>query len=60
MVKGRKRCRMHGGADGIGAPRGNRNAFRHGRYTAEAVARQREMAALIRACRDHLGSMRDP
>jgi hypothetical protein len=50
---------MHGGAEGSGAPKGNRNAFRHGRYTAEVIARQREMAALLRACRDQLGSMRD-
>jgi hypothetical protein len=31
-----------------GAPRGNRNAFKHGRYAAEAVADRRKMAALIR------------
>jgi hypothetical protein len=48
---------MHGGANGSGAPSGNRNAFRHGHYTAEAIARRREVAALIRACRDRLGSM---
>jgi hypothetical protein len=58
-VKGRKRCRMHGGADGIGAPRGNQNAFRHGRYTADAMARKREVVALLQACRDQLGGMRD-
>jgi hypothetical protein len=34
-----------------GAPRGNRNAFKHGRYTAEAIASRREVAALIRAMR---------
>jgi hypothetical protein len=51
---------MHGGADGCGAPEGNRNAFRHGHYTAEAIVQRREVAALIRACRDRLGSMRDP
>jgi hypothetical protein len=50
---------MHGGTDGIGAPCGNRNALKHGRYTAEAVARRREVAALIRACRDRLCAMRD-
>jgi hypothetical protein len=50
---------MHGGADGIGAPEGNQNALKHGRYTAEATARRREMAALIRACRDQLADMRD-
>jgi len=42
------RCRMHGGLS-PGAPKGNRNAFKHGRYIAEAVARRREVAALIRA-----------
>jgi hypothetical protein len=57
-VQGKVRCRMHGGADGIGAPRGNQNAFKHGRYTAEAIARRREMAALFRACREQLADMR--
>ena len=56
-VTGRARCRLHGGADGIGAPPGNRNALKHGRYTAEAIARRREVAALLRACRDQLGAM---
>jgi len=58
-VSGKARCRMHGGADGIGGQPGNRNAWKHGRYTAEAVARRREVAALIRACREQLGGMRD-
>ena len=44
------RCRMHGGLS-TGAPKGNRNAFKHGRYTAEAIASRREVAALIRAMR---------
>jgi hypothetical protein len=35
---GKKRCRMHGGALGSGAPRGNKNALKHGRYTREAIA----------------------
>jgi len=35
-VHGKKRCRMHGGALGSGAPRGNKNALKHGRYTREA------------------------
>ena len=58
-VKGRARCRFHGGTDGIGVPPGNRNALKHGHYTAEAIAQRREGAALIRACRDRLGAMRD-
>jgi hypothetical protein len=49
---------MHGGVEGIGGQPGNRNALKHGRYTAEAVTRRREVAALLRACRDRLGAMR--
>jgi hypothetical protein len=32
------RCRMHGGMS-PGAPKSNKNAFKHGRYTAEAIER---------------------
>jgi hypothetical protein len=42
------RCRMHGGAS-TGAPKGNRNAFKHGHYSAEAVAERRAVRDLIRA-----------
>jgi hypothetical protein len=35
-VGGKSRCRMHGGAPGSGAPRGNRNAYKHGTYTKTA------------------------
>ena len=42
------RCRMHGGKS-PGAPKGNKNAFKDGRYTAEAVANRREIAELLRA-----------
>jgi hypothetical protein len=38
---------MHGGPS-PGAPKGNRHAFKHGRYTAEAIARRREISALLR------------
>ena len=58
-IKGRARCRFHGGADGIGGQPGNQNALKHGYYTAEAMAQRREVAALLRACREQLGSMRD-
>jgi hypothetical protein len=58
-VSGKVRCRMHGGGEGSGGQPGNRNALKHGHYTAEAVAQRREVAALIRACRDRLGSMCD-
>ncbi len=49
------RCRLHGGLS-PGAPKGNRNALKHGRYTAEAVAGRREVAALIRAMRALAGA----
>jgi len=42
------RCRMRGGLS-PGAPRVTSN--KHGRYTAEAIASRREVAALIRAMR---------
>ena len=45
-VTGKKRCRMHGGAEGSGAPQGNRNAFKHGRYSKEFMENRR--AATIR------------
>jgi hypothetical protein len=50
---------MHGGAEGSGSQPGNRKAFKHGRYSADAIAQRREVAALLRACQDQLGGMRD-
>jgi hypothetical protein len=58
-VSGKARCRMHGGGERSGGQPDNRNALRHGRYSAEAIARRREVAALLRACRDQLGVMCD-
>ena len=46
-VSGKKRCRMHGGAPGSGAPQGNQNALKHGLYTREAMAERRQIRALI-------------
>ena len=35
-VTGKKRCRIHGGAKGSGAPRGQRNgAWKHGSYSQQ-------------------------
>ena len=50
-VDGKKRCRMHGGAAGSGAPRGNKNAVKHGLYTREAIAQRRQLAELMRQSR---------
>jgi hypothetical protein len=43
---------MHGGARGSGAPKGNQNALRHGRYMSEAIAERRAIGALLRQSRD--------
>jgi hypothetical protein len=48
---------MHGGAAGSGAPVGNRNALRHGGYTAEAIALRREIRILLRDSREIAESM---
>lgn len=36
-VKGRPRCRMHGCAPGSGGQPGNKNAWKHGRRSREAI-----------------------
>lgn len=36
-LRGKTRCRMHGGAAGSGAPFGNKNAVKHGFFTGEAI-----------------------
>jgi hypothetical protein len=52
------RCRMHGGPS-PGAPKGNKNAFKHGRYSAKAVAQRREITALLRTMRALSGMTED-
>ena len=47
-VQGKKRCRMHGGAKGSGAPKGNQNALKHGQYTAKAIRERKAIRQLIR------------
>ncbi|HMM93133.1 MAG TPA: HGGxSTG domain-containing protein [Bradyrhizobium sp.] len=46
-VYGKKRCRMHGGAPGSGAPRANRNARKHGLFTRDAIAERRRIRAFV-------------
>jgi uncharacterized protein YjcR len=50
-VHGKKRCRMHGGAAGSGAPRGNKNAQTRGLYTREALSERRKLNELVRESR---------
>ena len=49
-LAGKRRCRMHGGAPGSGAPFGNRNARKHGGYTREV----KELSAAAEAMRRRL------
>jgi hypothetical protein len=53
-VTGKRRCRMHGGATGSGAPTGERNGrYRYGRFTNEAKAQWREIRQLINTIRQY-------
>ncbi len=38
---------MHGGAPGSGAPKGNRNALKHGHYTHAAKADRQALNRLL-------------
>ena len=42
---------MHGGAPGSGAPKGNKNALKHGLYTREAIEMRRQLQDLLRQAR---------
>ena len=53
-VNGRKRCRMHGGAPGSGAPPGNQNALKSGHFTFEKTAERRRLFAQLRQARKFL------
>lgn len=46
-MRGKLRCRMHGGAPGSGAPWGNRNARKHGAFTQERIAERRAIRELL-------------
>jgi uncharacterized protein YjcR len=46
---------MHGA--GGGAPKGNRNAWRHGNYSAEAIAVKKEIQALARMARQTMAAI---
>jgi glucans biosynthesis protein len=56
-VRGKKRCRMHGGAPGSGAPRGNQNALKLGLYTKDAIAERKAVRELLRQSRKLLDSI---
>ena len=57
-VRGKRRCRMHGGAPGSGAPRGNQNARKHGRFTKDAIAGREQIQTLLGEARKLLQEMK--
>ena len=54
-VRGSKVCRMHGAAGG--APKGNRNAMKHGARSAETLALRKEVQALARMARETMAAI---
>ena len=55
-VTGWNVCRFHGA--GGGAPKGERNGmYRHGEYTAEAIAERKALAHLLRQARETLNEV---
>jgi hypothetical protein len=51
-VKGRARCRMHGGAKGSGAPCGEGHGhYRHGFWAKDQTAARRAAASLLKHAR---------
>ena len=57
-VHGKKRCRMHGGARGSGAPKANQNARTHGLFTKDAIAERRGIQRLLGEARKLLEEMK--
>lgn len=50
---------MHGGAKGSGAPQGNQNAFKHGKYSQETLAMRREATRSGREFRELLAFLKE-
>jgi len=61
-VTGKTRCRMHGGTPPgrkpSGAPKGNRNAFVHGYYSAAARAERKRLADQLRWLKKEMKELR--
>jgi hypothetical protein len=57
-MRGKRRCRMHGGTPGSGAQKGNQNARRHGRFTGDAIAERKQIRALLGEARKLLQEMK--
>jgi hypothetical protein len=57
-MKGKRVCRFHGGMS-PGAPKGNKHAWKHGLYTAEALSQSKRVRDLINEARRTLGEMNE-
>ena len=57
-VHGKKRCRMHGGAAGSGAPKANQNARKHGLFGMGAIEERRRIQAVLGEARKLLEEMK--
>jgi uncharacterized protein YjcR len=57
-VHSKKRCRMHGGAQGSGAPRSNQNARKHGLFPGDAIAERRQIQVVLGEARKLLEEMK--
>jgi uncharacterized protein YjcR len=49
---------MHGGPS-PGAPKGNKNALKHGYYSAEAISRRKSISLLISAMKSSVKELQD-
>ena len=49
---------MHGGSTASGAPIGNKNAFKTGIYTAEAIDTRKAVRALLTASRELIDKLK--
>ena len=50
-VRDKRRCRMHGGAQGSGAPKGSQNAFKHGHSTLKTKLHRNTVKTFMMECR---------
>lgn len=51
-VRGKQRCRIHGGAKGSGAKYSNTNALKHGHTTKKAKTYRKEIKSQIKHWKD--------
>ncbi|MDX3968983.1 MAG: HGGxSTG domain-containing protein [Bradyrhizobium sp.] len=57
-LRGKVRCRMHGGATGSGAPWRNQNARKHGAFAQDGIAERRAIRELLGETRKLLAEIK--